>query len=783
MIIHIDTQNTSLILSGETGKRLMLLHYGARMRKSRDYAALQDRHDVPYGDMVQPDADDPCFGLSDAALAFSTQGRGDYRQSTAAFILDNGASSCDFLFESHELVPGKPPLEGLPSSVAPEGAETHVITLVDASAGLAVKLFFTAFEKCDVICEHIEYINRGRSCVTLTRAMSAGLDLPLEGWVMTAFTGTWATERNTTRRRMADGVCVNASTLGASSARANPFVMLSAPDSTEEHGPVYGMNLVYSGNHAEIFEQDCYGRTRLLTGINPEGFRWQLEAGACFTTPEAVLSFSANGFSGLSHNMHAFVREHIVRGEWQHRERPVLVNNWEGTWMDFDEKKLLAIAREASDAGAELFVMDDGWFGVRDDDTKGLGDWFVNPKKLPHGLDGLAKKLADMGLMFGIWVEPEMVNRDSDLYRMHPDWIVAAPGREPAPGRNQYILDLTRSEVRNYIVNSMTRVFSSADIAYVKWDNNRNFSDMFTPSLAPERQGEFMHRYMLGLYEILEALTLRFPKILFESCASGGNRFDLGMLCYMPQIWTSDNTDPLCRVEIQEGTSFGYPLSVMGAHVSASPSQATLRRTGIETRFNVATFGLLGYEMDMTELTPFDKKCIKAEIAWYKAHRKLLQFGTFYRLTLEGRGGRRVWMCVSEDGTEAVAMFFQQTAMPSHTRDIMPFRGLDPALDYIIDGREQYIAVSSFGGLAKRALPVKLSGDGAAMAMLSARYMFPMTEEHYEAGGDMLMGHGLHLKQQFGSTGYNENVRVLGDCGSRTYYLRAKSEKGLIPQG
>ncbi len=774
MIVHIDTRNTSLVFHAETGKRLTLLHYGARLRRQADYAALMERYDVPEGSIVAADRDNANYGLDGASLLFGTLGRGDFREPLAEFTLPDGSCATDFLVSGVELIEGKPPMESLPSANQEDGAGTYAVTLCDAAAKLRARLFFTPFAECDVIAQRVEYVNDNDSPVTLRRAMSAQLDLPVAGYELTTFTGAWSAERQRTVRTLCAGTFVNDSKAGASSAKANPFVMLSEPGAGEERGRVYAFNLVYSGNHAEIFEETFYHKTRALIGINPSGFSWQLEPGQRFEAPEAVYSFSENGFGALSQNMHRFVRRHIVRGEWRDRERPVLVNNWEGTWMDFDEKKLLAIAKEGAEAGAELFVMDDGWFGARDDDRRALGDWFVNTRKLPRGLEGLQKKLAELGLLFGVWVEPEMVNEDSDLYRMHPDWAVRTPGREPALGRNQLLLDLTRPEVRNYIINSMVRIFSSADIAYVKWDYNRNFSDPYTPSLPPERQGEFAHRYILGLYEILETLTARFPNILFESCASGGNRFDLGMLSYMPQVWTSDNTDAFCRVAIQEGTSFGYPLSAIGAHVSASPSQSALRRTQIETRFNVAAFGLVGYEMDMTEMTSFDRKCVKAQIAWYKAHRSLLQFGDFYRIPIPGEGGRRVWMCVSPDRREAVALFFQERATPPRTRDILPMRGLDESLDYDVTGREQFISISAFGGLVKHALPVKLNGEGAAMAMLSSRYMFPMTEESYVAGGDVLNRAGLRLKQQFGGTGYNGEIRLLGDYGSRTYFIKAR---------
>ena len=644
-------------------------------------------------------------------------------------------------------------IAGLPSSYCDGGnCETHRFTLEDSAACLRVRLFYAAFYESDVIACHAEYENLGSEPVSLVRAMSAQLDLPDAAFDFITFTGAWANERQRQDKPLSTGVYVNDSKQGASSSRANPFVMLKRRGADEHQGECYAFNLVYSGNHAEIVEATHFGKTRLLLGINPFAFRWLLAPDKTFTAPEAVMAFSAEGLGGVSRCMHRFVRHNIVRGVWKERERPVLINSWEGTGMDFDERKLLSIAKVGAELGAELFVMDDGWFGTRNDDTQALGDWVINPKKLPHGLDGLQKRLRALGLDFGIWVEPEMVSENSALFRAHPDWAVRQPGRTPCLGRNQLVLDLCRKEVREYLVDAMTRVFSAAEISYVKWDNNRNFSDAYSSVLPPERQGEFFHRYMLGLYAVLSELTARFPNILFESCASGGNRFDLGMLCYMPQTWTSDNTDPMCRLTIQDGTSYGYPLSTLGAHVSASPHQSTLRQTPMETRFNVASFGLLGYEMDLTELTPFDRKCIAAQVAYYKAHRRLFQFGTFYRVRTPEHDNRPVWLVVSEDRREAIACLFQFRAEPAHTQDILRLTGLNDALLYEIEGRAQYLSLRAFGSLVKHALPVKLNGEGAPMAMLAARYRFPMPEEQYLAGGDMLQKSGLRLRQQFGGT-------------------------------
>lgn len=773
----LSTRETSYVLGVQKGGRLACLYYGARIDASRDLSALFERRDVPYGDMVAASRDDGATGLDDLPSEYSSLGRGDFREPALEICDARGVTAADLSFRSFTRLDEKPAIAGLPSSYSDcGGCETVVAELADDALNVTVRLYYTAFYDANVIARRAEIINESGAPITLRRAMSAQLDLPDADYDFITFTGSWGSERSMTVRPLSTGIHISDSKLGVSSSRSNPFVMLRRRGATESAGEAYGFNLIYSGSHSEAVEVTHYDRLRFLTGINPSGFSWRIEPKESFSTPEAVMTFSTEGLNGVSRNMHSFVRKNIVRGQWRDAERPVLVNNWEGTWFDFNEAKIMAIAREASKLGAELFVLDDGWFGERNDDKRGLGDWTVNRAKLPHGLDGLQKKIAALNMRFGIWVEPEMVNEDSDLYRAHPDWAVKSPDREPCLGRNQLVLDLTRGEVREYIIEAMSRVFSSADIAYVKWDNNRNFSDMYTPTLPPDRQGEFLHRYMLGLYEVLEALTARFPAILFESCASGGNRFDLGMLCYMPQIWTSDNTDAGSRMLIQAGTSYGYPLSVMGAHVSASPCHSTLRPTSIETRFNVAAFGLLGYEMDLTELTPFDKNCIRAQIEYYKAHRRLLQFGDFTRIGSPFTDNRFVWLVTDGDGREALAGFFQQRAEPGHTRDVLRLSRLDESAVFTVEGRPQYLSVKSFGGLVKHVMPVKLKGDGVPLTVLSARYMYRETEESYSAGGDVLVRAGVCLKQQFGGTGYTGDVRVLGDFGSRIYYICAKSD-------
>ena len=792
-LVHIDTENTSYIMDVMPTGQLRHLYFGRRLRRQGDYSALIQKDDVPsYGTLVAHSQNQPNIGLDDQCLEYSGLGKGDFREPMINLVFPDGSTTTDFRYISHESIAGRPEIPGLPCALGipgPDGrsdVKTTRVTLRDEAGGLSLNLVYCAFTACDVITRYAVLRNEGREAVRIRRLMSAQLDLFGGDWRFVTFDGCWANERNRNERPVLPGIYVNDSKTGHSSARHNPFVMLAGAGCDEESGECYASNLVYSGNHAEICERTFTGKLRLLTGINPSGFEWLLEPGESFYTPEAALTWSGTGYNGISLNMHRFVRKHIVRGPWADRERPVLVNNWEATEFDFNKRKLLALAKEAAALGIELFVLDDGWFGNRNDDKRGLGDWSVNKKKLPGGLLALASKITALGMQFGIWVEPEMVNQDSDLYREHPDWAVRTPGREPSLGRNQLMLDLCRPEVRRHLVEAMSEVFSSADISYVKWDMNRNLSDMYSDSLPARRQGEFCHRYVLGLYEILGELTRRFPDILFESCASGGNRFDLGMLCYMPQVWTSDNTDAYTRLSIQSSTSYGYPQSVMCAHVSASPNMQSLRATGIETRFNVAAFGLLGYELDLTLLSAFDKKVIKEQIVFYKTHRSLLQFGCFSRLRPPldpgsdvGTGGspnnpKTLWQVRSEDGRQAIVGLFQGPAQVGKPHDILRSTGLDEAADFRVSGRRQFLNVRAFGNLVNRVLPVKIRGDGIIHSVLSDHYMFAMTDEEYWAGGDLLNANGVILKQQFSGPGYNQDVRLLSDYGSRLYVIEAR---------
>ncbi|MEE1114490.1 MAG: alpha-galactosidase, partial [Eubacterium sp.] len=557
---------------------------------------------------------------------------------------------------------------------------------------------------------------------------------------------------------------------GSSSSRANPFVMLSRQDTTEGAGECWGFNLVYSGNHAETAEVNAYDKTRFLSGINPQGFSCLLEPGEAFEAPEAVMTYTNRGFRQLSHNMHHFVREHIVRGTWKNKVRPVLLNSWEAAYFKIDEGKLLKLAKAGADVGIELFVMDDGWFGKRNSDNVSLGDWTPDPEKLPGGLAQICRKINDLGMDFGIWVEPEMVSEDSDLYRAHPDWAMTVPGRHHSEGRNQMILDLANPEVVEYMTGQMESVFASAPIRYVKWDMNRYMSDVYSPYLPAERQGETAHRYILGLYRMMKALTEKFPDILFEGCAAGGNRFDLGILSYFPQIWASDDSDAYHRVKIQEGYSYGYPQSTYTAHVSASPNHQTLRVTPLETRFNVAAFGVLGYELNLTDCKKADLEEVKEQIAEYKRHREMMQFGDFYR----GRSHKtHTWTVVAPDRKKAAGMIVQGLVEPNVQFQAYRAVGLIPEARYHFYNRPRKQDIRNFGDLINTASPIHVKQDSALQRVLARFVTMPGEKEDRFVSGAALMNSGVKLAQAFSATGYNEEVRYFQDFSSRMYYMDA----------
>ena len=645
--------------------------------------------------------------------------------------------------------------------------EELIIKLKCNNYSEVLELHYSVFEERDVIVKSSKIINTGLAPVYVRRLMSNQLDFESSDYVFTTFTGAWAREMERKDNRISSGKYVNSSYTGTSSNRANPFVMLSEEKTTEDSGICYGINLIYSGNHYECCEVNSYGKLRFVSGINPNSFEYRLEVGEELEAPESVMTFSPNGFNGMSQRMHSFVRNCIVRGTWKKKLRPVLLNSWEAAYFDINESKLLRLAKAGKEAGIELFVMDDGWFGQRDDDSSSLGDWFVNKKKLPNGVGGLCKKINDLGLMFGIWIEPEMVNVKSELYRTHPDWTIEIPGKNHSEGRNQRILDLANPDVVDYMIKQIEELLLSANIDYVKWDMNRTFTDYYSNYLPKERQGETGHRYVLGLYKMMKTLTQKFPKILFEGCSAGGNRFDLGILSYFPQIWASDNTDAVYRVKAMTSYSYGYPMSTVTAHVSACPNHQTLRTTPLQTRFNVAAFGVCGYECNFFDMKKEELKEIKTQINIYKEWRNILQYGHFYR----GRNDNiHEWTCVSDDKKKALGMIMQELVVPNTQFHQYYPKGLDKKSKYSFNNREIRYNIKEFGDLVNTVSPIHIKQDSLIHNVLAKHVTMPGETEQYIASGSVLMG-GVKLKQAFAATGYNENTRYFQDFASRIYFM------------
>ncbi|MCL2479209.1 MAG: alpha-galactosidase, partial [Treponema sp.] len=589
------------------------------------------------------------------------------------------------------------------------------------------------------------------------------LDMINTGFKLITFDGDWAREAHRHDRLLQYGMFVNESRTGASGNKHNPGFLLCEEDAAGDHGKVYGFNLVYSGNHMGFAELNSHGLVRTGLGISPHCFEWTLGKGEIFETPEAVMTFSGRGFNGLSRNFHNFVNNHITPETWRGKERPVLYNSWEPCFFKYSQSGLLRLARMSKKLGMELFVLDDGWFAGRDNDKAGLGDYTPNRRKFRRGLAPFAGKLRKMGLEFGIWFEPEMVNENSGLYRNHPEYAVRQPGREATLGRNQLVLDLCNPAVRDYIVASVGKVIDETGAAYVKWDMNRHISEFYSDHIAS--QGEFFHRYITGLYDVLKRIFGPRPQILLETCSSGGNRFDLGMLCFSPQIWTSDNTDPVERLSIQGGLSYLYPQSTMGAHVSDAPHQQTLRETPLSTRFNAASFGCLGYELDLRFLSPAEKREIREQIAFYKTHRKTLQYGNFERLHSH-KTNKVIWLC--RDGAKAIAGFFQTLAGVSESPDTLRIPGFKEEDSYRVTTKPQCLYIKRFGGLVKHILPVTLDPNGFILRLVNRIYSLTDCTENYTCSGAELAA-GIRLNNQFMGSYYNEKTRLLGDYGSNLY--------------
>ena len=596
------------------------LTYLLRLDESPFTPATNDRDRASFMDTLPFEY--PCFGL------------GDYRESAFKIMDADGMSTSDLRYVSHKMYEGKPKLEGLPATFATEesGCSTLEITMYDKYADIEVVLIYTAFDKLDVITRSAVITNKSEKPFKITRALSACVDFDTDKMDMITLNGSWARERAVERCRLHHGKQLVDSCRGESSHQNNPFVALCDNNADEDKGEVFGFNFVYSGNFYAQAEVTQHKKTRFLMGINPLDFEWLLEKGESFTCPEVVMVHSDEGIGKMSRTFHDLYRNNLIRGEYKDKRRPILINNWEATYFDFNTDKLLDIAREAKSCGIEMLVMDDGWFGVRNSDNCSLGDWKVNTDKIIGGLKYLVDEVNKIGLEFGIWFEPEMISPNSDLYRAHPEWAIQIQGREATQSRQQYVLDLSRPEVLDYVYESVASILRSANIVYVKWDMNRQLSDLGSTYLGAEEQQELFHRYVLGVYALQERLVTEFPDLLLENCSGGGARFDPGMLYYSPQIWCSDDTDAIERLMIQEGTSLIYPLSTMGAHVSDCPNHAVGRVTPFETRGHVALAGTFGYELDLNKLSDEEISEVKQQITFMKEYRELIQFGTFYRL-------------------------------------------------------------------------------------------------------------------------------------------------------
>lgn len=687
-VFHLQAGDTSYVMQVYKDGYLAQLYWGKRIKKANAEELLICAPRSSFS--PNPDPNDAWLSLDTLPQEYPAYGNTDFRTPAYVVQLENGSTITDLRYQSHRIQKGKPQIEALPATYveSDDEAQTLEIVMVDSLIGLKAILSYTAFENHDVITRNVRFVNEGNDNLKLLRALSMSVDFIRTDFNFMHLSGAWAKERHIEISSLDTGNKSIESRRGSSSHQNNPFIALLSKDANEDKGEVYGFNLVYSGNFLAQAEIDQYQTTRVSVGINPFDFTWLLQPGEAFQTPEAVMVYSCEGIGKMSRTYHRLYRTRLCRGEFRDKTRPVLVNNWEATYFNFNAEKIEDIARAGKELGIELFVLDDGWFGKRDNDKSSLGDWFVDKRKLPNGLEDLVQRVNKLGLQFGLWFEPEMISPNSELYRAHPDWCLHVPNRPRSEGRNQLILDLSREDVCNYIINTISNILRTVPISYIKWDMNRNMTEIGSACLPAERQRETAHRYMLGLYRVLEKITSDFPKVLFESCSGGGGRFDPGMLFYMPQTWTSDDTDAVERLKIQYGTSIVYPASSMGAHVSAVPNHQVGRNTSLKMRGNVAMSGNFGYELDLTKFTEEEKEEVKTQVAEYKELRELIQFGDMYRLLSPFEGNETAWMYVSEDKTEAFAAFFRVLAKPNGPVRRLTLKGLDPNKEYSIDGKK-----------------------------------------------------------------------------------------------
>lgn len=679
-IFHLYNEKISYVIQVEKQRYLKHCYYGKRLKKWR--GGIQSFY-YDRGFCANPVVEDRTFSLDTQQREFPESGQGDFRSPAYELMDAQGDRNARFFYQGFQILKGKTAPEGLPHVYTEQVAEamTLEITLQDEVRNQRILLYYTIYEDA-VVTRFAKWINDGKEPVEISRFLSMSMDLPTQGYDVLTFAGAHVEEKNMYRRPLCADAVVIESRRGTSSPQATPFLGLLSSQTTEEQGEVLGVNLIYSGDFYGSVQCGQYGTTRVQIGLNPFQFQWKLHPQESFCTPEAVLVYSEQGLGGMTEIFHKLYRERVCRGTYREKERPVLLNSWEGMYFDINEEKILNLAEEAAELGIELLVMDDGWFKGRNTDTTSLGDWVEDKTKFPDGLQNLAKRVKQKGIEFGIWFEPEMISEKSDLYRTHSDWVIRGPLYDPIRSRHQLVLDLSNPAVCEYLIQSVGRILEPGNISYVKWDMNRHLTDLGSVYLGRENQMELSHRYVLGLYHVMETLTERFPQVLFESCSSGGGRFDAGMLYYMPQTWTSDNTDAICRLKIQHGTSFLFPPVTMGAHVSACPNHQVGRTTPLATRFAVAAAGNLGYELDLKNLSKEEKEEVKAQIKEYKKRRRTVQFGTYYRLANPFCENQSAWNIVSEDGMEVIFTHVQILARAAYRMPVIRLRGLDPDAIY-----------------------------------------------------------------------------------------------------
>lgn len=705
-IFSLNTINTSYVM-GFMNRHLVHAYWGKRIDDiaSLDFAVPHcSRSCAQYDNLETPE-----IQADNLPLEFPTYGNTDLRIPAFHAQYNDGSTITEFKYHSHKIIKGKPALEGLPATYASaDEAETLILTLRDDLTKVEVELLYSVFEEKDVITRSVKVINSGDATVNIQKIMSASVDFYGMDYDVITLCGATIRERYIQRKPLSYGTMTVESMRGASSHARNPFIAIAEHTATETRGDVYGMSFVYSGNFVAGVAVDPYDMSRMSIGINPFDFNWCLEPCESFSSPEAVMVYSDEGLGGMSRIYHNLYRENLCRGKYKKAERPVLINSWETVYFDFDEDKIVEIAKNARELGVELMVLDDGWFGERDDDTTSLGDWFENRRKLPNGLKGVADRIEALGMKFGLWVEPEMISEKSKLYEKHPDWCIHVKGRLRSEGRSQLILDYANPEVCDYILEILRGILKGAKISYLKWDMNRNMSEIGSAYLPAERQRETAHRYILGLYRILESLVTEFPDVLFESCSAGGGRFDAGMLYYMPQTWTSDDSDAGERMKIQYGTSLVYPTVTMGAHISAVPNHQVFRTTKVKTRGDVAMMGQFGLELDIAKLSDEEKAEVKKSIEQFKALRRTIHYGDMYRLKSPFEGNLTAWQFISEDKEQAVVCVCNTLAEANGPFHFIKLCGLDK--DAVYEDKEKAISVKG-DVLMQIGISVKMPSD------------------------------------------------------------------------